>query len=124
MLHLASRNRLDPLRPIDHGQLPPSRVTPAPAEGPFDCSSTWSRLLQAAGYGNPTMTSTGFMSWGEPGPGKHVTIYADPVHVYVTMNGRAYGTSAFNPDGGPGGIEQLTRNPYRHFAAVRHPADL
>jgi hypothetical protein len=89
----------------------------------YDCSGSWSRILHDAGFGNPPMTSTEFMSWGEPGPGTHITIYADGVHIYGTINGRVFGTSGMNPGGGAGWFKP-GHNPYRHFAAVRHPPGL
>jgi hypothetical protein len=95
----------------------------APTGGGYDCSGSWSRILHDAGFGNPPMTSTEFMAWGEPGPGKHVTIYADAAHIYGTISGRAWGTSGMNPGGGAGWFNP-GHNPYRHFAAVRHPPGL
>lgn len=91
-------------------------VTPAPASGPFDCSSATSRVLQAAGYNVPTMVSGGFMNWGEPGPGA-ISVLANPGHVYMVMNGRAWGTSRSNPGGGPGWVDGYT---FRRGFTVRH----
>ena len=33
------------------------------------------------------------MSWGEPGPGRWVTIYANPGHVYMVIDGRRFDTT-------------------------------
>jgi hypothetical protein len=33
------------------------------------------------------------MSWGEPGPGKWVTIYSNPGHVYLEVAGIRFDTS-------------------------------
>ena len=95
----------------------------APNGGGYDCSGSWSKILHDAGFGNPPMTSPDFMTWGESGPGKHITIYADGDHVYGTINGRAFGTSGMNPRGGAGWFSP-GRNPYRPFAATRHPKGL
>lgn len=67
-------------------------VTPAPKNGPFDCSSAVSHVLQAAGYNIPTMDSTGLMSWGEPGPGM-VTIWASPSHVFLMFANKTWAWS-------------------------------
>ena len=39
------------------------------------------------------------MSWGAPGPGRHITIYASPGHVYMVVNGRRYDTTGRNETG-------------------------
>lgn len=100
--------------------------TPAPARGPYDCSSSWSRLLQAAGYRIPTMDSGQLARWGEPGPGEHVTIYADAGHVYGVIDGRAWGTGSGGRSSGWTGAGWLSygHNPYRGGFAVRHPPGL
>jgi hypothetical protein len=96
---LAEANRISNLNSTY--QYGGGHVTPAPAGPPWDCSASVSRLLQAAGYGIPTMDSTGFMGFGAPGPG-WLSIYANPGHVYTTIGGRAWGTSTSRPSGGPG----------------------
>lgn len=78
------------------------------AELGVDCSSAVSMLLQHSGVNTPTLDSTGFMSFGEPGPGRWFTIWANPAHVFVTFDGDAWGTSDGNPYGGPGWAPQTT----------------
>lgn len=87
-----------------------SHGTPSNPNGPWDCSSATSRVLQAAGYGNPTMVSGQFENWGLPGPGP-IGIAANQGHVYMVINGRAWGTSRSNPGGGPGWINGYTWRP-------------
>jgi len=125
---IAEANRIDALR--SNYLYGGGHVTPAPATPPWDCSSAWSRVLQVAGYAIPTMTSSGFMTWGDPGPGRHVTLYATPAHVYGTIDGRAWGTGASNPrdpGGGPAWLPYTT-NPVPGFPGgtptVRHPPGL
>jgi hypothetical protein len=77
------------------------KVFGSPDSG-LDCSSSLSLLLQSVGYDLPTMTSGQFTSWGEPGRGRRVTIWANDGHVYVQMGDRFWGTSAENPRHGPG----------------------
>jgi hypothetical protein len=81
-----------------HGQ------SPTPMNGPFDCSSAVSHILQVGGYGNPTMVSGQLAGFGAPGPGP-VTIYANPEHTFMKLLGRFWGTSRSNPGGGPGWLE-------------------
>lgn len=87
-----------------------SHGTPSNPMGPWDCSSATSRVLQAAGYGNPTMVSGQFENWGLPGPGP-IGIAANAGHVYMVINGHAWGTSSSNPGGGPGWISGYTWRP-------------
>src|SRR4029077_17363889 len=62
---LAEAERLSALRPQteyvwggSHGE------TPTPADGPFDCSSAVSHLLQVGGFKNPTMATPELSEWG------------------------------------------------------------
>ena len=34
-----------------------------------------------------------FMSYGAPGPGRYITIYANPGHVYMVVHGRRFDTT-------------------------------
>src|SRR6266516_7270542 len=95
-------------------------LNPAPADGPFDCSSAVCRVLQVAGYELPTTWSGELMVWGAPGPGE-VTIYANPDHVFLAIGGRYWGTSERIPGGGPGWADDL---PVTSGFTARHPADL
>lgn len=74
--------------------------SPAPPDGPFDCSGAVSRVLQAVGYPIPTLVSGQFMRVGEPGPGR-VTVWAYDGHVFLTIDGRGWGTGSA-PRGGAG----------------------
>jgi cell wall-associated NlpC family hydrolase len=59
----------------------------------YDCSGSVSFVLAAAGYLNSPLASGPLMSWGEPGPGKWVTIYANQGHVWLTVAGIRFDTS-------------------------------
>ena len=74
----------------------------------LDCSSSVSMLLQQSGVNTPTFDSTEFMSFGTPGPGEYLTIWANPSHVFVTLDGDDWGTSDAIPYGGPGWAPQTT----------------
>jgi hypothetical protein len=74
----------------------------------LDCSSSVSMLLQTSGVSTPTLDSTEFMSFGEPGQGREFTIWANSDHVFVTIDERDWGTSDGVPYGGPGWAPQDT----------------
>ena len=52
----------------------------------YDCSGSVSYALAAAGLVSSPMVSGDFENWGDPGPGKWITIYANADHVW--MDGR------------------------------------
>ena len=58
----------------------------------YDCSGSVSFALAAAGFLSSPMTSGNFMTWGEQGPGKWITIYANPGHVWMLVAGMRYDT--------------------------------
>jgi hypothetical protein len=135
---VAEAGRLSALRPRteyvwggSHGE------SPTPPDGPFDCSSAVSHLLQVAGFGNPTMDTIALAGWGEPGPGRWVTIfdkpYGEDAHTFVRFSPevtprseRYWGTSGFvEPGHGPGFIPESTF-PASYLAGfeLRHPPGL
>ncbi|HEX5762132.1 MAG TPA: lytic transglycosylase domain-containing protein [Solirubrobacterales bacterium] len=111
-------------------------LSPTPANGPFDCSSFVSHLLQVGGFDIPTMTTVGLVGWGEPGPGRWVTIHVKPfgpdAHTFLEFSSQATpaskryaGTSATNPSGGPGWIpESAFDAAYLAGFQPRHPPGL
>jgi hypothetical protein len=135
---VAEADRLSAIRPKteyvwggSHG------VTPTPPNGPFDCSSAVSHLLQVAGFNNPTMDTVSLHTWGEPGPGKWVSIYVKPfggeAHTFIKFrpgvtpaSERYWGTSGFvEPGHGPGWIPESTFSAgYLSGFEVRHPPGL
>jgi hypothetical protein len=60
------------------------------------------------------------MSYGRPGPGRHITVYAHSGHAYMTINGRRYDTSARRESGSRWGNSQRSSGGY----VVRHPPGL
>lgn len=87
---------------------------------PLDCSGAVSAALGI----NPKVSGE-FESWGAPGPGKNVSIYANKDHVLLSVNGRFWGTSSSNPGGGAGWIKPgvISKSYLRNFT-VRHPGKL
>ena len=65
----------------------------------YDCSGSVSFALAAAGFLDSPLTSGNFMNWGEPGPGRWITIYANPGHVWMIVAGMRYDTGNLS---GPG----------------------
>lgn len=59
----------------------------------YDCSGSVSYVLHAAGILASPMASGPLMSWGAPGPGKWITIYSNPGHVWMTVGGLRFDTS-------------------------------
>jgi hypothetical protein len=60
----------------------------------YDCSGSVSFVLASAGLLSSSLTSGALMSWGEPGKGKWVTIYANDGHVFLEVAGIRFDTSA------------------------------
>jgi cell wall-associated NlpC family hydrolase len=52
----------------------------------YDCSGSVSYALAAGGLLSAPETSGQLESWGEPGPGQWITIYANAGHVYMYVN--------------------------------------
>jgi septal ring factor EnvC (AmiA/AmiB activator) len=66
----------------------------------YDCSGSVSYVLAAAGLVTSPMVSGQFDDWGDPGPGKWVTIYSNADHVWMTIAGWRFDTVAQAEDGG------------------------
>ena len=52
----------------------------------YDCSGSVSYALAAGGLLGIPETSGSLESWGEPGPGKWITVYANAGHTYMYVN--------------------------------------
>jgi cell wall-associated NlpC family hydrolase len=59
----------------------------------YDCSGSVSYALAAAGLLDSPLTSGDLMSWGAPGRGRWLTVYANPGHVFMTVGGVRFDTS-------------------------------
>jgi peptidoglycan hydrolase CwlO-like protein len=59
----------------------------------YDCSGSVSYALAAAGLVSSPMASGPFMSWGDAGPGKWITVYANAGHAYMVVAGWRFDTS-------------------------------
>jgi cell wall-associated NlpC family hydrolase len=86
----------------------------------YDCSGSVSYALAAAGLVTSPLDSTAFESWGEPGPGRWITVYANAGHAYMVVAGWRFDTVALAADG-----TRWTRVPRSSAGFVaRHPAGL
>src|SRR5271165_2384917 len=53
--------------------------------GGYDCSGSVSYALHGGGLLSSPLDSTGFESYGEPGPGRDITIYANAEHAFMVV---------------------------------------
>ncbi len=65
----------------------------------YDCSGAVSYALHGGGFLDSPLDSTGFMSWGEPGVGNWITVYANSGHAYAVIAGLRWDTSDSGGDG-------------------------
>jgi hypothetical protein len=65
----------------------------------YDCSGSMSYALHGAGLLDQALDSTGFESWGDPGPGQWVTTYANSGHSFMMVAGLRFDTSGRADDG-------------------------
>jgi peptidoglycan hydrolase CwlO-like protein len=63
----------------------------------YDCSGAVSFALHGGGFLESPLDSTGLETWGEPGPGQWITVYANAEHAWMIIAGLAFDTV-----GGPG----------------------
>jgi hypothetical protein len=59
----------------------------------YDCSGSVSFALAGAGLLGRPLTSGGFMSYGAPGHGRWITIYANEGHIFMVVAGLRFDTS-------------------------------
>jgi peptidoglycan hydrolase-like protein with peptidoglycan-binding domain len=65
----------------------------------YDCSGSVSYALHGAGLIHSPEDSSELEHYGESGPGKHITIYANSEHTYMEVNGRRFDTVALAEHG-------------------------
>jgi peptidoglycan hydrolase CwlO-like protein len=59
----------------------------------YDCSGAVSYALHGGGFLSSPLDSTGLSTWGAPGPGRWITVYANAGHAWMTIAGLAFDTS-------------------------------
>ena len=85
----------------------------------YDCSGSVSYALAAGGLIKAPETSGQLVSWGTPGPGRYITVFADDGHTFMWVDGVWFDTAG---RAGPYATRWLTRQPSLVGYAVRHPA--
>ena len=73
----------------------PSMATMWPG---YDCSGSTSDILYKAGLlGSSPYVSGMFDTYGQPGPGKYVTIFYNAAHVFIEVDGIVFNTAHYAP---------------------------
>ena len=90
------------------------------ADSGYDCSGSVSFALAGAGLLDRPLDSSSFMRWGDPGPGRWISIYTNPGHAFMVVAGLRFDTS-----GAQGGTrwQPAQGRSYSGFV-VRHPPGL
>jgi peptidoglycan hydrolase CwlO-like protein len=85
----------------------------------YDCSGAVSYALHGGGLLESPLDSTGLETWGEAGPGKWITVYANAEHAWMIIAGLAFDTV-----GGPGPRWHSSPVDSPDGFIVRHPPGL
>jgi hypothetical protein len=109
---------------VHYGSL--ARLWPA-----YDCSGAVLFVLYGAGLlGSSALDSTGLESYGLPGPGHWITIYANPAHTWIVVAGVAFDTAEYGGLSLPAGSGPRWRtDPSANLKdgtayVIRHPSGL
>jgi len=86
----------------------------------YDCSGSVSYALAAAGLVSSPMVSGAFETWGDPGPGRWITVYANAGHVWMDVAGWRFDTVAL----AEGGTRWARGGGEFSGFVVRHPPGL
>jgi cell wall-associated NlpC family hydrolase len=87
----------------------------------YDCSGSVSYALAAGGLLSAPLVSGDLAHWGEPGPGRWITIYANAGHTFMDVDGWWFDTAGRS---GPYASRWLVSQPSLEGYAVRHPPGL
>jgi cell wall-associated NlpC family hydrolase len=87
----------------------------------YDCSGSVSYALAAGGLLSAPLVSGDLANWGEPGPGRWITIYANAGHTFMDVDGVWFDTAGRS---GPYASRWLVSTPSLAGYAVRHPPGL
>ena len=85
----------------------------------YDCSGSVSFALHGGGFLNSPLPSGPMESWGLPGKGRWITVYANAGHAYAEIAGVRWDTAGDASGTGPRWHTELLSN--QGFVA-RHPA--
>lgn len=90
----------------------------------YDCSGAVSYLLHAAGFlASPLPSGPLASSWGVPGKGRWITVYANASHTYMVVAGLRFDTSAVGEklNQGSGPRWRATKRKPRGYTAKYFP---
>ena len=86
----------------------------------YDCSGSVSYALHGGGLLSSPEDSSALESYGEAGPGKYITIYANSGHAFMVVDGKRFDTIAQQETGTRWSDSVGDTSGY----VVRHPAGL
>ena len=86
----------------------------------YDCSGSVSYALHGGGLLSSPEDSTGLESFGEPGPGRDITIYANSEHAFMVVDGKRFDTVALSETGTRWSSSMTSTAGF----VARHPAGL
>jgi cell wall-associated NlpC family hydrolase len=87
----------------------------------YDCSGSVSYALAAGGLIGAPETSGQLESWGKPGPGRYITVFATDGHTFMWVDGVWFDTAG---RAGPYTTRWLTAQPPLAGYVERHPVGL
>ncbi len=86
----------------------------------YDCSGSVSYALHGGGLLSSPEDSSALESYGEAGPGQHITIYANAEHAFMVVDGKRFDTVAQQEDGSRWSSSMTSTSGY----VARHPAGM
>ncbi|HEX7609790.1 MAG TPA: peptidoglycan-binding protein [Solirubrobacteraceae bacterium] len=86
----------------------------------YDCSGSVSYALHGGGLLSSPEDSSALEGYGEPGPGRDITIYANSEHAFMVIDGKRFDTVAQAESGSRWSSSMTSTAGY----VVRHPAGL
>jgi peptidoglycan hydrolase-like protein with peptidoglycan-binding domain len=86
----------------------------------YDCSGSVSYALHGGGLLSSPEDSSALESYGEPGPGRHITVYANSEHAWMVVDGKRFDTIAQQETGTRWSSTMMSTAGY----VARHPAGL
>jgi peptidoglycan hydrolase-like protein with peptidoglycan-binding domain len=83
----------------------------------YDCSGSVSYALHGGGLLGSPEDSSALESYGEPGPGKYITVYANSEHAWMVVDGKRFDTIAQQETGTRWSSSMMSTGGY----VARHP---
>jgi cell wall-associated NlpC family hydrolase len=89
----------------------------------YDCSGSISYVFAAAHLLDHTVASGSLENWGQPGPGKWITVFANAGHTFMYVAGLRFDTVAL-AETGSRWSDRAANEPDLNTFSVRHPPGL